>query len=304
MKVVEFLEYGPPEGLRLAERTLPDIGPSDVKVRIAAIGVNPADVKWRAGMFKDFMPVDLPHVLGYDIAGFVQEIGSEVSNFVRGQRVCAMLDTMKKGGYAEYAVLPSSQVVGISDNLDMAVAAALPTAALTGVQVIEEHIKPSIGQTILVTGALGAVGRFIVHGARRSGCQVVAAVRQSQKEEALRCGAGLAIALGDEEWDGASFDHVADTVGGPDVSSLCRHAAPSARIITVATTPIPAEALPTPPRFIGVHADPERLRQIVQEVVDGAIFVPVAKRLPLNSAAEAHRLVEAGGNKGKIILVP
>lgn len=304
MKVVEFVEYGPPEVLRIAERTLSDIGTSDVKVRIAAIGVNPADVKWRAGMFKDFMPVDLPHVLGYDIAGYVEEIGSEVSNIFLGQRVCAMLDTVKKGGYAEYAVLPSSAVVAISAKLDMAVAAALPTAALTGVQVIKEHIRPSIGQTILVTGALGAVGRFIVEAARRSGCQVVAAVRASQRNEALGCGASIAITLGGEEWVGAPFDHVADTVGGPDVASLCRHVAPTGRIVTVATRPIFAEGLPTQPIFIAVHSDSERLRRIVQEVDDGAIIVSVAKRLPLQSAAEAHRLVEAGGNKGKIILEP
>jgi NADPH:quinone reductase-like Zn-dependent oxidoreductase len=304
MKVVQFLEYGPPEVLRVAERLIPDIGPSDVKVRIAAIGVNPADVKWRAGMFKDFMPLDLPHVLGYDIAGYVQEIGFGVNNVSLGQRVCAMLDTMKKGAYAEYAVLPASAVVPIPDKLDMTVAAALPTAALTGVQVIEEHIKPSIGQTIMVTGALGAVGRFMVDAARRQGCQVVAAVRESQKAEALGCGASIAIALGSEAWNGALFDHVADTVGGPEVASLCRHASPAARIVTVATRPISAEGLPTQPVFIGVHGDPERLRRLVQAVDDGDIFVPVAKRLPLHHAAEAHRLVEAGGNKGKIILEP
>jgi len=303
MRAVQFDQYGDADVLHVAEVPTPVVGPGEARVRVAATGVNPADPKWRQGMFQSFAPVPFPHVLGYDIAGTLDAVGEGVSGVTRGDRVVAMLNNFTKGGYADYAVLPAADLAPIPEGMDFAAAAALPCAALTGVQVIDEHIRPSAGQTILITGAVGAVGRFMTFAAVRRGVRVVAAVRARHAAEARALGAAEVVVLG-EEWPGAPFDHVADTVGGPEVARLCRHVAPGGVIGTVATTPIDPAGLPSEPVFIALHNDAAELAKIAGLVAAGEITMPIARRLPLSAAAQAHRLMEAGGLGGKIILEP
>ena len=303
MRVVEFSKYGNADVLRMATARIPDVEPHWVRIRVAAAAVNPADVKWRAGMFRDIVPLQFPHVLGYDVAGTIDAIGIDVTGFCVGDRVVGMLDPVTKGGYAEFAALPSDAVAAVPAAIDLASAAAVPTAGLTGVQLIEEHVAPLRGQSILITGATGAVGRFAVFAALRLGARVIAAVRATQQELARELGAHDVVVLG-EPWAGATFDHVADTIGGTAVAALCRHVACDGRIRTVATTPIDPLGLPSEPQFIAVHADGRRLAQLLGDVAAGLVVVPLARRLPLAEAITAHRLVEAGGLGGKVILEP
>jgi NADPH2:quinone reductase len=303
VRAVQFDSYGGPEQLHLAEVPTPAPGPGEVRVKIAAIGVNPADPKWRQGMFVDIAPLKLPHVLGYDIAGEVDAVGEGVTALKVGDRVFTMLNNFTKGGYAEYAVTPDGEAARIPEGLDLDTAAALPCGAQTGVQMVEDYIKPEAGQTVLVTGAAGAVGRFAVLAARRLGARVVAAVRPYQADEARSLGAAEVVVLG-QDWVGAPFDHVADTVGGPDVAALCRHVKAGGRIGTVATTPIDPAGLPAEPLFLAVRNNAAQLAEIGRAVAAGEIPVPIARRMPLEAAAEAHRLMEAGGVGGKIILKP
>jgi NADPH:quinone reductase len=304
MRVVEFEQFGPPDVLRVADRPMPEVGPGMIRVRVAAAAVNPADYKWRRGVFREMAPVPLPHVLGYDIAGTVHAVGEDVDGLRLGDRVFAMLNSITKGGYAEYVVLPAADAAPIPAPMDIATAAALPTAALTGVQLIEDHVRPTAGETVLITGATGNVGRFAVHAALRLGVKVVAAVRANQAEGARALGASDVVILGEQDWTGTPFDHVADTVGGAEVATLCRQLLPGGRIRTVATVPIDPEGLQSEPQFIAVRNDRDRLGQIGEIVASGAVRVRVAHRLPLDAAPEAHRLLEAGGVAGKIILEP
>ncbi len=307
MRAIGFTEYGASDVLRPIEVGKPQVQPGTVLVRIQASGLNPADYKWRSGMITAMMPnlqVTFPHILGYDIAGTVEEIGAGITGIAPGTRVVAMLDHVQKGGYAEYALVPVVNAVPIPEALDFPTAAALPCAGLTGVQLIEEFVKPAAGETVLVTGAIGGCGRFAVFAALGLGARVIAAVRASHIAEAKALGAPEVIVLGEEDWSGAPFDHVADTVGGPEVAKLCRHVKPGGRIRTVATTPIDGEGLPSEPVFVAVHNDPARLAALVASVAAGELRVPIARVLPLGQAAEAHRLLEAGGVGGKLILEP
>jgi len=304
MKVIQFSEYGAPDVLRLAEVPTPEPGPGEARLRIKASAVNPADPKWRQGMFQSFAPVPMPHVVGYDVAGEVDALGEGVTSLAKGDRVVVMLDPSTKGGYAEYAVAPPDSFVKLPDGLDFATAAAIPTAGLTGVQMAEEHARAHEGDLLLITGATGAVGRFALFAALARKARVVAAVRASQADEARALGAGDVIVLGEQEWTGPAFSQIIDTVGGPAVAVLCQHVQPGGGIFTAATTPIPAEGLSTTPLFIVVHSDPARLAALMADVAAGKLSVPIARRLPLADAAQAHRLVEAGGLGGKVILEP
>lgn len=300
MRAVAFSRYGDSSVLELIERAVPGTGPGEVLVRVDAIGVNPADVKWRAGMFATSRPLTFPHVPGYDVAGVVAK--SDEARLPEGKRVVAMLDPLKQGGYAEYAAVGADRIAILPASVSEVIAAAVPTPGLTGAQLIEEQLDVQPGQTILLTGATGAVGRFALHAARRRGCQVVAAVRSSQRDLAMRLGASDAIALGEETWGGTPFDHVADTVGGGEVAELCHHLRPGGRIRMVSTTPIPSQGLPAEPVFFPVHADAGRLAQLLEDIGAAELEVPVAHQLPLAEAAEAHRLIDIGKAGGKIAL--
>ncbi len=307
MRAIEFAAFGPPEVLQLVEVRKPVAGPGMVLLRVQAAGINPADFKWRNGWVNASvpdLPVRLPQIPGYDIAGTVEVLGEGVAGITLGARMVAMLDHVEKGGYAEFVVVPAEHAVPIPESMDFATAAALPCAGLTGLQLIEECIRPAAGETVLITGAVGAVGRFAVFAAIGLGVRVVAAVRRSQIAEAKALGASDVIVLGEEDWEGAPFDHLADTVGGPEVARLCRHVKPGGLIRTVATTPIDGQDLPSQPVFVAVHNDPARLLELARDVASGKLALPVARRLPLEQATLAHRLLEAGGVGGKLILEP
>jgi len=302
MRAVVFDDYGPPEVLRVRDVEIPSAGAGQLLIRIAAAAVNPADVKWRAGMFRAQAPIAFPHILGYDVAGTVAAIGTGVADFALGDRVAALLDPMTKGGYAEFVAVATHAAAKIPAGLDLPIAAAIPCAGLTGVQIVEESIKPERGETVLITGATGAVGRFGLFATLRLGARVVAAVRASHAAEARALGAAQVIVLGEEVWTGAPFDHVFDTVGGTAVASLCRHLAPGGLIRTASTTPINPQGLSSTPIFVPLHQDGSRLRELALEVAAERIPIPIAGRMPLEQAIEAHRLIEAGGLGGKIIL--
>jgi NADPH2:quinone reductase len=300
MRVIQFDTYGAPEVLHLAEVDTPNAGSDQIQVRVAAAGVNPADFKWREGMFRERVPLRLPHVVGYDVAGTVNAVGPGVTSFQLRDRVVGSV----RSGYAEFAIADEKACAHVPDGFDLATAASLPCAGLTGVQMIEDGVGLRKGQTVLITGATGAVGRFAVHAALALGARVVAAVRPTYFDEARRLGAHEVISLEGGNRAVLSFDHVADTVGGPDVAKLCRYIAPGGSIITVSTTPIDPTGLSAKPTFFAYRTDGARLRQIIEEVAAGDITMPIARRLPLASAAEAHRLMERGGLGGKIILEP
>jgi NADPH:quinone reductase-like Zn-dependent oxidoreductase len=304
MRAIQMDGYGGPEVLQLRDAPTPAPGPGQVRIQSAAIGVNPADYKWRAGWFKDMIPFTFPHVPGYDVAGVVDAVGEGVSDLAKGDRVVSMTPTDKQGAYAEYVIVAADATAKIPANLDFATACALPTPGLTGVQMVEEFIRPANGETVLVTGAIGGVGRFSLHAAKQLGARVVAAVRASHADEARALGADEVVVLGGEDWKGAPFDHVADTVGGPDVAKLCRHVKAGGRIGTAATTPIAPEGLASEVVFFAYHADKTRLGELAELAAKGEMPVPVGKRLALAEAAEAQRLMEKGGQGGKIVLLP
>jgi NADPH:quinone reductase-like Zn-dependent oxidoreductase len=301
MQAVVLDQYGPPDVLHLTQVPEPTAGPGQIKIAVAAAAINPADFKWRSGALRMYSDLEFPQVLGYDVAGTVCEIGAGVKGFAVGERVVGMVDHRLKGGYAEFAVVEPECCASVPESMDIALAAAIPTPGLTGLQLIEEFIRPERGQRLLITGACGSVGRFAMYAALRAGVHVVAAVREGQRLLASELSAREVIVIG-EPYSGAAFDHVADTVGGADVAALCRHVKPSGRIRTVATTPIDPDGLPSVPEFVALHADAQQLAALVAAVFAGAIPLRVARRLPSSRAAEAHRLMEAGGQPGKIVL--
>lgn len=291
--------YGDPNVLKPIELPVPTPAQGQVLIRVRAAAINPADLKWRSGMFASFAPLVFPAVLGYDVAGTV----IAGSRYSPGERIAGMLNPQVMGAYAEYAVLDEQACSQIPANLGYAEAAAVPTAGLTGLQVVREAAGVGPNETVLVTGALGAVGRAALYFSKLAGARVVAAVRANACNDALAHGADEVIALGADEWTGPSFNHIIDTVGGAEVARLARHVEKGGRIVTVATTPIPSDKLPVEPVFHAVRPSGTQLGELLAAVARGNLHLSVARTLPLLDAPLGHVLVEEGGQRGKIVLI-
>ena len=212
MKAVVLKAYGDVDALAVQDMPEPKVGPGEVKVRVTAASINPVDWKIRRGDLKSVMPVQFPTILGRDVSGEVIEVGTGVEAFEPGDRVMGLVNA----GYAETVVAPTEAWAKVPENLDLRDAAALPLVTLTGVQLIEEVVQPSMGQTLLITGALGAVGRAAVFAAKARGVKIWAGVRSSQVVEARKLGVEGVVALDDlnDVEKLPTLDAVADTVGG------------------------------------------------------------------------------------------
>ncbi|QDF08162.1 NADP-dependent oxidoreductase [Myxococcus xanthus] len=300
MKAVVLKSYGDVDALAIQDMPEPKVGPGEVKVRVTAAGINPVDWKIRRGDMKAMMPVQFPTILGRDVAGEVMEVGPGVNDFKPGDRVMGVVNA----GYAEKVVAPVESWAKVPESMDLKDAAALPLVTLTGVQLMEEAVNPKKGDTVLVIGALGAVGRAAVFAAKARGAKVLAGVRANQKAEAQKLGVDgvFALDVADEFAKLPMLDAVADTVGGKVVASVLEKVKPGGTLGSVLGEPPEAKGRQIIVRAIFTHPDSRRLTQLGQAVAKGDLVIPVSKRFPLEQVKEAQKLAEQSG-VGKVLLV-
>jgi NADPH:quinone reductase-like Zn-dependent oxidoreductase len=300
MKAVVVHQYGGPEVLKFEEYPDPVAGPGEVLVRVAASSVNPIDYKRRAGLTKDFYPINFPGLMGVDIAGTVVTVGPGVEGFARGDQVLAMAaDT-----YAELCVVKAAILAKVPKGLDLIQAAALPLVTTTGNQLISATgIKA--GQTVLVVGAAGNVGRSAVFTAKQRGAVVIAGVLKSQMDEAKTIGADQLVATDDDNAIAnlPMLDVVADTVNGKTAEQLIAKVKPGGVFASVLGAPRNAEKYPAI-KVVPVYSTPDAktLQFMAEAVRDGKLVIPISRKLPLSEAAEAQAAAEQGGI-GKVLLV-
>jgi NADPH:quinone reductase-like Zn-dependent oxidoreductase len=301
MKAVVLHEYGAPNKLIYEDFPDPVAGEGQVLVRVAASSVNPIDLKLRSGAMKAFWPLELPTILGRDISGTVREVGAGVSGFKPGDKVMAVGDR----AYAELAVVAAKDLAFVPEKLDLVKAAALPLVTLTGEQLISRGTKIQSGQTVLVTGAVGNVGRSAVWTAKKAGAVVIAGVKKAQVKDAAALGADQVLALDDAAaLDKLGFiDAVANTVGGETAEKLLGKVKQGGVFASVVGPPGNANMHPTVRiEVIKSSPDARTLRTLAEDVVAGRLVIPIDRMVPLAEAAEAHAAAEKGGI-GKILLL-
>ena len=301
MKAIVVHEYGGPEVLKFEECPDPVPGRGEVLVRVAAASVNPIDYKRRAGLTKDFYPIHFPGLIGVDMSGTVVSVGPGVEAFGAGNRVFAMADNT----YAELCVVKADALADIPEGLDLIPAAALPLVTVTGNQLLAATAIEA-GQTVLVLGAVGNVGRSAVFTAKNRGAIVIAGVLKRQTEEAKTVGADQVVATDDESAIASlpPLDAVADTVGGRTAAKLIAKVKAGGVFASVAGTPQNAAEYPSVKAvFVFSHFDRDTLQFMAEAVRDGKLVIPISEELPLSEAAEAQAAAEKGGI-GKILLVP
>ena len=301
MKAIVVHEYGGPEVLRFEEYPDPVPGRGEVLVRVAAASVNPIDYKRRAGLTQDFYPMEFPSLIGVDMSGTVVKVGPGVEDFSDGNRVFAMADNT----YAELCVVKAEVLADIPEGLDLVEAAALPLVTTTGNQ-LADATGVRAGQTVMVMGALGNVGRSTVFTAKQLGATVIAGVLKKQMEAAKAIGADQLVATDDDNAIAnlSSVDAVADTVGGKTAEKLIARVKPGGVFASVVGGP------PNAAKYPGVkivpvfsHFERSTLQFMAEAVRDGKLIIPIGPRMPLSDAAKAQAMAEKGGI-GKILLVP
>ena len=299
MKAVVVHQYGGPEVLKFEDYPDPIPGTGEVLVRVAAASVNPIDYKRRAGLTKDFYPLQFPGLIGVDIAGTVVKLGPGVEGFSVGDQVFAMADNT----YAELCVVKDAVLAKVPKGLDLIQAAALPLVTVTGNQLLSATgIKA--GQTVLVVGAAGNVGRSAAFTAKSRGATVIAGVLKRQLDEAKTVGADQFVGTDDDTAIAnlPPLDAVADTVGGKTAEKLIAEVKPGGVYASVVDVPQNAAKYPSV-KMVHVFSqfDRKTLEFMAEAVRDGKLVIPISQKLPLSQAAQAQAAAEKGG--GKILLV-
>jgi NADPH:quinone reductase-like Zn-dependent oxidoreductase len=302
MKAVLLQGYGSVDQLFYEEVPIPVAGTGEVLVKLTATSVNPIDYKVRRGDMKNVMPLQFPAILGRDLAGQVVAVGKGVTTVKVDAHVLALANHT----YAEYVTCKAETLALMPEGLDPVEAGALPLVLTTGTQLIEKGINPRSGQRLLITGALGGVGRTAVHVAKTHGAHVIAGVRASQRSEAEKLGADEILALDDQKELGSlkELDAIADTIGHDVIDRLLPHLKKSGILATVVGKPESAKGRQDL-QVNEVYSQPDgkRLEQLAREIAQGAFTIPIARTLQLADIREAHELAEKGVN-GKVLLTP
>lgn len=333
MRVVVIPKAGPPEVLRVEERPDPRCGPGQVRVDVAAAGVNFADLLARVGLYEDAPP--LPAVVGYEVAGTVAEVGAGVDGVAVGDRVMA---GTRFGGYASQVVVGADAVIPLPGGLSFAQGAAVPVNYATAWAALHDFGAVAEGQRVLIHAAAGGVGIAATQIARRAGAEVWGTASPSKHDRIRELGVQHALDYSRTGWERGlpPFDVILDAIGGASVRRSYGMLRPGGRLVAYgASSAMPGQrrdlrrALPealrmkrgfdlidmmqTSKTVVGLNMLTlwkERgtlepwIAPLREGIADGSLEPVVAAEVPFDRAADAHRMLHERRNVGKVVLVP
>ena len=294
--------YGGPEVMKYQDMPDPEPGAGDVLVKVAGIGINPEDMLERNGDLKDRWQLHFPAIIGLDVSGTVIATGDGVTDLKVGDRVCAW----SYHTYAELVADKATLFAKVPETMDLVEAAALPLVGVTGSQLISVASGLQSGQTVLVAGAAGAVGRVAVYTAKVSGARVIAGVQRFQLDQADSIGADETIALDDPAAFAAipKVDIVANALRGKAATDLLAKVKDGGTFASVTGAPDGTERYPKV-RVVPFRStqDREGIAFIADAVNAGKMTIPIGRREELKNAGAAQAAFTKGGI-GKVLLVP
>jgi NADPH:quinone reductase len=310
MRAVLVSEFGGPDQLRLSRAADPVAGPGQVRIVVHAAGVNPVDAGNRAD--GRWAGLRVPCILGYDVAGVIDSVGEGVSGLAPGDRVMAMTHFPDgAGGYAELAVVEAGLAAPIGAAVSFAEAAATPLAAGTALIVLSRLSLPAASR-LLVLGASGGVGLFLLQQAAAAGVITIGVGRQAMHAQMSSLGAAACIDYTTEDvaaraqaLAGGPVDAIADLVGGTLAAAALPALRPGGQIAAIATPELDLDPLLVANiTFHGVLIadDGDRTRALAALLNQQVLRPVVSHVLPLAAADEAHRILERRHASGKIIL--
>lgn len=313
-------EYGDAEVLGVGEVPDPRPGPGEVLIDVAATAVNRADLLQRQGHYPP--PPGASEILGLECSGTVAELGDGVTGVAVGEEVCALL---AGGGYAERVVVPAPQVMALPPGVDLVTAGGLPEVACTVWSTVVRHAGLSGGELLLVHGGSGGVGTHAIQVGRALGAQVATTASAQRLDVCAELGAQILIDYREQDFAAelkGRADVILDNMGAKYLTGNLRALAPDGRLVVIGlqggTTADLNLAAMLPKRAsvaaIGLRGRPvdgpqgkgalcaDVTARLWPMIGDGRVTPVVHATLPLAQAAQAHRMLEAGGVVGKILL--
>jgi NADPH:quinone reductase-like Zn-dependent oxidoreductase len=294
--------YGGPEVMKYQDMPDPKPSAGDVLVKVAGIGINPEDMLERSGALRDHWQLQFPAIIGLDVSGTVVATGDGVTDPKIGERVCGW-------SYHTYAELVADKAIlfaKVPETMDLVDAAAIPLVGLTGSQLITVASELQRGQTVLVSGAAGAVGRCAVYMAKALGAHVIAGVRRFQLDQAESIGADETIALDDPAAFAAipRVDVIANMLRGKPATDLLAKVKDGGTFASVTGEPEGAKRYPNV-RIVSFRSKQDRagIAFIADAVNAGRLTIPIGRREKLKNAGVAQAESTKGGI-GKVLLTP
>lgn len=323
MRAIRFHELGGPEVLRYEEVLEPRLDDTQVLIKVAAAGVNYADLGRRKGSYA--IPQPLPAILGLEVAGTVVRVGADVTDFVPGQRVMAWVGG---GGYAEYAKAPVEAVYAIPDSLDFEAAAGMPVVFLTAYHLLKTCARVQPQEFVLVQAGASGVGTIAVQLAQLWGARVFATASTEEKLQRIRAlGVKEVINYAEKDFvseilrmtDRRGVDIVLECVGGEVLTKSLTCLVPMGRLVIYgrASGSLPALDstqiltrnlsvsglhLGMPPWHAAMHR--QAMYELLAMVQAGTLQPVIDRTFPLARADAAHRYLAERKTMGKVILVP
>lgn len=308
MKAVRIHNYGETNILALEEAPQPVPASDEILIRVHAAGVNPVDVKIRAGYLKDVLPLALPATPGCDVSGVVETIGEQVTEFQKGDEVYAMVGG-RMGAYAEFATAKSSAVARKPQSINHEQAAAVPLAALSAWQSLFDHANLSSGQKVLIHAAAGGIGTFAVQFAKWKGATVIATASAKNQDFLRQLGADVTIDYLQNRFEDevTDADVVIDAVGGDTLTRSFDALKPGGTLVVLVEDQATSEVLEkygaaATIKVLRAQTSGQQLAEIARLIDAGTVKVFVDEIFPLAAASQAHEKIAARHTRGKIVL--
>lgn len=308
MKTIHINAYGGKEVFKVAEIPTPKPKRGQVLVKVQAIGLNPVDWKIRAGYLKEMMPLQFPATLGGDIAGTVEAVGEDVTNFSVGDMVYGSANVFVggSGALAEYAVVGIANLAPKPSSVNFTTAAGLPLAGSSAVQALIDHIKVKSGNKVFIHGGAGGIGHLAIQIAKTLGAYVAATAGADDIEFVKSLGADEVIDYTAEKFEekAKDFDAVFDTVGGDTTNRSFTILKKKGVLVSMAG--MPSEELQEKYGVMGIgqmtSVNTEHLNALAKFVDDGAVKIHIDSVWTLEKVQDAFERLEAGHPKGKVII--
>lgn len=312
MRAIVLSRFGGPESLELRDVPAPTPGPGQVLVRVIASGTNPVDTKLRQnGTWAGLQP---PVIIGYDASGVVEQVGPGVTDFKPGDEVFYTPEIFHNphGTYAELNIVSAGIIARKPPSLSHEEAAAVPLAGGTAWEALMRRLQLRVGETVLIHGGAGGVGSFAVQIAKAAGARVLATSGPDNLQTLRQLGADVAINYRGEdpaqvalrETGGQGVDAVFDTVGQNVLASIPA-TRPFGRIATILG--FSGDVSPFCPRNLALHGiflvrERRRLEEMTALIERKQLRPLVEQVLPLEQVSDAHRRLDSGHGRGKVVL--
>jgi NADPH:quinone reductase-like Zn-dependent oxidoreductase len=312
MKAIILKEPGGPENLVITDVPVPEVKEGEVLVKVKAISINPVDIKTRKGLgLYTKLKEDGPVILGWDIAGEVVEVGKGVTTLEEGDEVFGMVNFPGHGrAYAEYVVAPANHLAEKSELITPQEAVAGTLAALTAWQVLIDEAKVQPGEKVLIHAAAGGVGHYAVQIAKYLGAYVIGTASDANYDFVKELGADEFVdyTQGPFEEMIQDVDVVFDTVGGPNPLRSLDVLKEGGRLVAIAggiTDELKQKAEKKNIKATAylVHSNGDDMEQIAELLEAGTLKSHVSKEFAFEQIAEAHKQIETGKTRGKIVVM-